>query len=255
MSIIIKSEREINLMKESGKVLIGLFKVLEEATRPGISTKELDTIAKNYIISFKGIPSTYGYEGYPGNICISVNDTLIHGIPSKSIILKEGDIVTYDCMCTLNGYTTDAARTFPVGQVSKVAQALIETSRKCFFEGVKLIKDGIHLGDVSERIEAVAKENGFSLPEEYSGHGVGVNIHEDPYVPNTGVKNTGPILHKGMTLAIEPMICEGSPKTKVLSDGWTIKTRDGKLCSHYENTVVVTATGYQIITLDEKENI
>lgn len=253
MSIIIKSPREIELMKKSGEVLIGLFKVLEQNTKPGISTKELDNIARKYILSHGGVPSSYQYGGFPGNICISVNDTLIHGIPSNKIILKEGDIVSYDCMCTLNGYITDACRTFPVGKISENASRLIETTKKCFFEAVKLIKPGIHLGVVSHRIHEVATEAGYTVTEMFTGHGVGTAVHEDPYVPNVGRESDGPILRKGMTLAIEPMINEGKVDLNILDDGWTVKTKDGKLSCHYENTVVITDDGYEIITLDKGE--
>jgi len=253
MSVIIKSDREINLMKEAGKVMIGLQKILKDNTRPGITTAELDKIAGKFVKAQGGICSSKGYGGFPGNICISVNDTLIHGIPSKKVVLKEGDIVTYDCLVTLNGYTVDSARTWPVGKVKDTTLKLLEVTKECFFEAVKLIKPGIHLGDVSHAIEKHAKENGYSLTEDYTGHGVGREIHEDPYVPNVGTKGTGLILQKGMTLAIEPMVNEGNKNVYVLEDGWTVKTEDGKMCSHYENTVVVTKDGYEIITLEEGE--
>lgn len=253
MSIIIKSPREISLMKESGKILIGLFDELKENTKPGISTYELDKIARKYILSKGGYPSSYHYEGFPGNICISVNDTLIHGIPSKNIILKEGDIVSYDCMVTKDGYITDACRSFPVGAISSDASRLIEVTKKCFFEAVKKIKPGIHLGVVSHTIESLAKENGYTVTDMFTGHGVGRDVHEDPYVPNVGEEESGPILKEGMTLAIEPMVNKGKVDLKILDDGWTVKTKDGELCCHYENTVVVTHDGYEIITLKEGE--
>ncbi len=251
--IIIKSSREIALMKEAGEVLIGLFEVLKANTVPGKTTKELDNIARRYILSHGGIPSSYHYEGYPGNICISVNDTLIHGIPSNKIVLKEGDIVSYDCMCTKHGYVADACRTFPVGKISKEAERLIEVTRNCFFNAVKLIKPGIHLGVISHEIEKTAHEAGYTVTDQYTGHGVGRDVHEDPYVPNCGDVTDGPILQKGMTLAIEPMVNEGKVDLVTLDDGWTVKTKDGKLSCHYENTVVVTDNGYEIITL-KKEN-
>jgi methionyl aminopeptidase len=251
--IIVKSPREIALMKEAGEVLIGLFDVLEANTKPGKNTKELDDLARRYILSHGGVPSSYHYEGYPGNICISVNDTLIHGIPSKDIVLKEGDIVSYDCMCTKHGYVADATRTFPVGKISENASRLIEVTRNCFFNAVKLVKPGIHVGVISHEIERTAKEAGYTVTPDYTGHGVGREVHEDPYVPNCGDVSDGPILEKGMTIAIEPMVNEGKVGLKTLSDGWTVKTRDGKLSCHYENTVVVTDNGYEIITL-KKEN-
>lgn len=251
--IIIKSPREIALMKEAGEVLIGLFDVLKANTLPGKSTKELDKIARSYILSHGGYPSSYQYEGFPGNICISVNDTLIHGIPSRNIILKEGDIVSYDCMCTKHGYVADACRTFPVGEVSENAQRLIEVTKKCFFDAVAKIKPGVHLGVISSTIERVAHEAGYTVTPYYTGHGVGSDVHEDPYVPNCGKEKDGPILKKGMTIAIEPMLNEGTVDLITLDDGWTVKTQDGKLSCHYENTVVVTDDGYEIITLKKGE--
>ena len=253
MAVIIKSNREIELMKKSGEVMIGLHKLLHEYTKPGISTAELDKIAGRYCKEHGAIPSSKGYDGYPGNICISVNDTLVHGIPSKKIVLKEGDIVTYDCLVTLNGYTTDAARTWPVGNVSEEATKLIKTTERCFFEAVKLIKPGIHLGDVSATIQEVAENEGYSLTDMFTGHGVGREVHEDPYIPNQGKRGHGLILQKGMTLAIEPMVNLGKKDMKIMDDGWTAKTIDGKICSHYENTVVVTENGYEIITLEKGE--
>lgn len=251
--IIIKSPREIALMKEAGEVLIGLFDVLEANTLPGKTTKELDNLARRYILSHGGVPSSYHYEGYPGNICISVNDTLIHGIASNKIILKEGDIVSYDCMCTKHGYVADACRTFPVGKVSDEAKRLIEVTKSCFFNAVKLVKPGIHLGVISHEIERTAREAGYTLTADYTGHGVGTDVHEDPYVPNVGKETDGPLLRKGMTIAIEPMVNEGKVDLIVLNDGWTVKTKDGKLSCHYENTVVVTDNGYEIITLKKGE--
>ena len=251
--IIIKSSREIALMKEAGEVLIGLFDVLKANTLPGKNTKELDELARRYILSHGGVPSSYHYEGYPGNICISVNDTLIHGIPSKDIILKEGDIVSYDCMCTKHGYVADATRTFPVGKISDEAARLIKVTQECFFNAVKLVKPGVHIGVISHEVERIAHAAGYTVTPDYTGHGVGKEVHEDPYVPNCGNESDGPILEKGMTIAIEPMVNEGKVGLKTLSDGWTVKTRDGKLSCHYENTVVVTDSGYEIITLKKGE--
>lgn len=253
MSIIIKSDREIELMKISGEVLIGLFDELEKNTLPGKSTWELDQIARKYILKHGGVPSSYHYEGFPGNICISVNDTLIHGIPSKSIVLKEGDIVSYDCMCTKNGYVTDACRTFPVGEISENAKRLIEVTKSCFFNAIKLVKPGIHIGVISHEVERTAKEAGYTVTALFTGHGVGTDVHEDPYVPNCGRITDGPILKKGMTICIEPMVNEGRVELDIMQDGWTVKTRDGKLSCHYENTVVVTDDGCEIITLKKGE--
>ena len=253
MSIILKSPREIALIKKAGTVVYELFDYLKVHTRPGISTWELGNLADRFIRSHGGIPSCKGYEGFPGAICISVNDTLIHGIPSKKIILKEGDIVSYDVLVTLNGYVADACRTFPVGEISKEAQDLIDTTRKAFFNAVKLIKPGVHLGDISHAIQETVEPKGYTLTMDYGGHGVGVDVHEDPFVMNKGEKGTGPILQKGMVIAIEPMVNMGKVGLYTLDDGWTVKTKDGKLSAHYENTVAVTDTGYEILTLKEGE--
>ena len=254
MAIIIKSPREIALMKEAGKVIIGLFKVLRAHTKPGISTFELDKIAKSYITMNGGIPSSKGYGGFPGNICISVNDCLVHGIPSRSIILKEGDIVSYDVVVTKHGYMADACRTYPVGEISLEAKRLILTTKEAFFNGVKLIKPGIRLGVVSNAIYKTAIEQGYTVTSEFTGHGIGRDMHEDPYVPNVGKETDGPILRAGMTLAIEPMINQGKVDLVVDRDGWTTRTKDGKLCAYYEKTVAVSNDGYEIITLDEGED-
>ena len=198
MSIIIKSPREIELIREAGDIVRGTFKVLKENTLPGKSTYELDRIAEKYIRSKGGIPSSKGYEGFPGAICISVNDTLVHGIPSKKIILKEGDIVSYDVVVTYKGYYADACRTYPVGEIAPHVAKLVETTKNCFFEAVKLVKPGVHLGDISNKIETVAKAEGYTLTDMFTGHGVGREMHEDPYIFNVGKKGTGPILMKGM---------------------------------------------------------
>ena len=254
MSIIIKSPREIALIKEAGKIVIDLFDILKENTVPGKSTWELAHLAGNFIRSQGAIPSCKDYEGYPGEICVSVNDTLVHGIPSKKIILKEGDIVSYDVLVTKNGYTADAARTYPVGRVSEEATKLMEVTEEAFFKGVSMVKPGNHIGDISNAIETYVKSFGYSLTEDFAGHGVGREVHEDPFIPNVGKPHIGPRICKGMTIAIEPMVNLGKKDVKILDDGWTTKTIDGKICSHYENTVVVTDDGYEIITLKEGEN-
>lgn len=252
-AIIIKSPREIALIREAGKVIIELFKYLKAQTKPGISTWDLDKLAEKFIRSKGGIPSSKGYEGFPGAICISVNDTLIHGIPSKKIILKEGDIVSYDILVTKNGYTADAARTFPVGEISEEAKKLIRVTRECFFKGVKRVKANAHIGDISSAIEEHARSNGYGLTDMFGGHGVGKEVHEEPLIPNVGVEGIGFRLKKGMTIAIEPMVNIGGDEVEILDDEWTVKTVDHSLCAHYENTVVVTETGYEILTLGEGE--
>ena len=251
MKIIIKSPREIALIKKAGSILADTFDYLKVHTRAGISTKELDKLAESFIRSHGGIPTCKGYEGFPGAICISVNDTLLHGIPSKSIILKDGDIVSYDICVTYEGYIADACRTFPVGEISSEAQRLLDTTKKCFFEAVKLVKPGVHLGDISQKIYETGTSAGYTLTRDYGGHGVGREMHEDPFVLNYGEKGTGPILKKGMVIAIEPMLNEGKVELYTLDDGWTVKTLDGKLSCHYENTIAITDDGYEILTLEK----
>lgn len=253
MKIIIKSPREIALIKKAGSILADTFDYLKVHTRAGISTKELDKLAESFIRSHGGIPTCKGYEGFPGAICISVNDTLLHGIPSKSIILKDGDIVSYDICVTYEGYIADACRTFPVGDISSEAKRLLDTTKKCFFEAVKLVKPGVHLGDISQKIYETGTSEGYTLTRDYGGHGVGREMHEDPFVLNYGEKGTGPILKKGMVIAIEPMLNEGKVELYTLDDGWTVKTLDGKLSCHYENTIAITDDGYEILTLEKGE--
>lgn len=253
MKIIIKSPREIALIKKAGSILADTFDYLKVHTRAGISTKELDKLAESFIRSHGGIPTCKGYEGFPGAICISVNDTLLHGIPSKSIILKDGDIVSYDICVTYEGYIADACRTFPVGEISSEAKRLLDTTKKCFFEAVKLVKPGVHLGDISQKIYETGTSEGYTLTRDYGGHGVGREMHEDPFVLNYGEKGTGPILKKGMVIAIEPMLNEGKVELYTLDDGWTVKTLDGKLSCHYENTIAIADDGYEILTLEKGE--
>ena len=253
MKIIIKSPREIALIKKAGSIIADLFDYLKVHTRAGISTKELDKLAESFIRSRGGIPTCKGYEGFPGAICISVNDTLLHGIPSKSIILKDGDIVSYDVCVTYEGYIADACRTFPVGEVTSEAKRLMETTKRCFFEAVKLIKPGVHLGDISQKIYETGTSEGYTLTRDYGGHGVGREMHEDPFVLNYGEKGTGVILKKGMVIAVEPMLNEGKVELYTLDDGWTVKTLDGKLSCHYVNTIAITDDGYEILTLVKGE--
>jgi methionyl aminopeptidase len=244
-----KSPREIELMKEAGRIIILVFEKLSEFIKPGINTKQIDEFVEKIITDEGGYPASKGYMGYPGAICISVNDTLIHGIPSEKIILREGDIVSCDVVVRKNGYHADATRTFAVGQIRGNAKRLIETTEASFFEGVKLIKPGVRLGDISHRIQEYIESSGYSIVRDFSGHGIGQQMHEDPHVYNFGKQGTGPILQEGMCLAIEPMVNEGKSKVRVLNDGWTVKTCDKKLSCHYENTVVVTKDGCEIITL------
>ena len=248
-----KSKREIELMRKAGAIVASVFKGIQPHIKPGVSTQELADIAENIIRSQGATPTFKGYGGFPGAICVSINETLIHGIPSKKIILKDGDIVSYDICVTYEGYIADACRTFPVGEISSEAKRLLDTTKKCFFEAVKLVKPGVHLGDISQKIYETGTSEGYTLTRDYGGHGVGREMHEDPFVLNYGEKGTGPILKKGMVIAIEPMLNEGKVELYTLDDGWTVKTLDGKLSCHYENTIAITDDGYEILTLEKGE--
>lgn len=252
--IIVKSPREIVLMREAGKIVASVFDALKPHIKPGVTTKELDRIAEQTIRSQNAIPSFLGYGGFPASICTSINDTLVHGIPDRTK-LKEGDIISIDVGAIYKGYNGDAARTFAVGNISKEAEDLIRVTEESFFEAMKVIKPGVHLSDISNAIQVYCEAHGYSLPRDYTGHGIGKEMHEDPAIPNYGTPGHGPILKEGMCLAIEPMVNLGRHNTKVMLDNWTVKTVDGKLASHYENTIVVTKDGYEILTMndDKKE--
>lgn len=252
--IIVKSAREIELMRVAGMVVAKVFEALRPMLKSGVTTLELDQKAEEVIRANGCTPTFKGYGGFPGAICISVNDTLIHGIPSNKIVLHEGDIVSLDVGATYQGYCGDACRTYPVGTISEKAMRLVKTTQESFFEAMKYVRPGAKLGDISEAIQNYNESRGYSLPREYTGHGVGAHLHEDPAIPNLGRKGTGPTLQVGMTLAIEPMVAEGKPQIRVLGDEWTVKMKDGKLSAHYENTIVVTENGYEILTT-LKENL
>lgn len=250
-----KSKREIELMRKAGAIVASVFKGIQPHIKPGVSTQELADIAENIIRSQGATPTFKGYGGFPGAICVSINETLIHGIPSKKVILKEGDIVSLDVGATYNGYCGDACRTYPVGQVSDEAARLMKVTEESFWYGVSKIKPGIRLGDVSNAIQQYNESHGYSIPRDYTGHGIGTHLHEDPMIPNYGKAGTGPILLEGMCLAIEPMVASGKHQTRVLPDEWTVKMRDGKLSAHYENTIVVTSDGYEVLTTYKGEKI
>ena len=235
-------------MRVAGQVIAKVFKDIIPFIKPGVSTKQIADEAERIILEAGCIPTFKGYGGFPGAICVSVNDTLVHGIPSSKIILKEGDIVSLDVGATYKGYCCDACRTYPVGTITAEAKRLIETTEESFFECLKYAKAGAHLGDICYAIQKYNEDCGYSLPREFTGHGTGRLLHEDPTIPNYGIEGTGIILREGMTLAIEPMVAQGSNKTRTLSDGWTVKMKDGKLSSHYENTIVITKDGYEILT-------
>jgi methionyl aminopeptidase len=247
--IIIKSPREIALMRQAGQLLAHVYEVVGPLVQPGVSTQDLADICEKTIRAGGGIPAEKNFEGYPGAICASVNEELVHGIPSKKRILHDGDIVSLDIVVELNGYNADACRTYPVGICSEKVLRLIKVTEECFWNGVKEVKEGAHLGDVSNAIQQTAESNGYSVPLDYTGHGIGREMHEDPYIPDYGTRGSGPILKEGMTLAIEPMVMSGSNKLRVLKDGWTAVSKDGKPSAHYENTLVVTKDGYEILTM------
>ena len=247
--IIVKSPREIALMREAGQVVAQVFERLETIIRPGMSTQEIADEAEKVIRSYDATPTFLNYNGFKGAICVSVNETLVHGIPSRHRLLKEGDIVSCDVGATLKGYCGDACRTYPVGRISAEAARLIKVTEESFFKAVALIRPGVHLGDICHAIQKHNEDNGYSLPREYTGHGIGQALHEDPYIPNIGEPGTGPVLKEGMCLAIEPMVAQGRPEVIVGRDGWTVNMKDGRLSSHYENTIVVTSTGYEILTM------
>ena len=248
--IIIKSEEEIVLMRISGKVTAFILRELESFIRPGISTADIDKFVENTIRSNGMIPTFKGYGGFPASACVSINEEVVHGIPDKRRILKEGDIVSVDVGSTYKGYVSDAARTYPVGTVSDIAKKLMDTTRESFFAGLEYCKVGNRLSDISHAIQVRAESDGFSVIRDFVGHGVGQNMHEDPQIPNYGKSGRGPRLAKGMVFAIEPMICEGTYDVETLSNDWTVVTLDGKLSAHYENTVVITDGEPQLLTLD-----
>ncbi len=245
----IKSQEEIDLMREAGRITRDTLKVVENSIRVGISTKELDKIAYDYIKSQGATPSFKNYGGFPGSICASVNDTIVHGIPSNNIILKEGDIISIDCGAKYKGYHGDAARTFPVGKIDAKVKKLIKVTEQSFFEGIKDLKSGAFVGDISHRIQTFVEKNGYSIVRELVGHGVGSHLHEDPMIPNYGKAGSGPRLNANAVIAIEPMVNMGDKNVVFMSDGWTCKTRDGLPSAHYENTVLITESGVEILTL------
>lgn len=247
--ISIKSAKQIQKMRESCKLTRELFLILEEKIRPGVTTMELDTIAYNFYKKHGATPNFLNYNGFPGTICASVNDEVVHGIPSRHRVLAEGDIISIDMGCILDGWHSDAARTFAVGRISDEAQRLIDVTRESFFKGIEVIKHGVKMGDVSWTIQNFLESNGYGVVRDLVGHGVGRSLHEEPEVPNFGKAGRGVRLAAGMTLAIEPMVTAGDYHVNVLDDDWTVVTRDGSLAAHYENTVAVTREGVEILTL------
>lgn len=251
--IIVKSPREIELMKDAGRLVAKVFETVEPHIKPGVSTYEINKIAEDVIYAGGGSCPCKGYYDYPAGTCVSVNDTLIHGIPSKKIILREGDIVSLDVVANLKGYCADATRTFLVGTCRESVRKILDVCQKAFYEGVKAAKPGNHVGDISASIQKYVESFGYNVARDFTGHGIGRGMHEDPAVPNFGIEGTGALLKPGMALAIEPMILEGKKETRILGDGWTVKSKDGKLTCHYENTIIITEEGNEIITLTEGE--
>jgi methionyl aminopeptidase len=246
--IIIKNDTEIELMRHAGKVVEETLLRIEDSIKAGITTAELDIIAEEFIRRHNAVPSFKGYYGFPASICTSINNEVIHGIPSQSRTLNEGDIISIDCGAILDGYQGDAARTFPVGAVSDEAKNLIEVTKQSFFEGVKKAVVGNRLYDISASIQGFAESRGYSIVRDYVGHGIGKEMHEDPDVPNFGKSGRGPKLVHGMVLAIEPMINIGKYKVRTEANDWTVVTCDGSLSAHYENTVAILDNGPEILT-------
>ncbi len=254
--ITIKSKKEIENMKEACKIVALAYKEIEKVIKPGMTTFELDKIIEDVMKKNGAIPAEKGYNPgikgvptYPAATCISINDEVIHGIPSKTRYIKEGDIVSIDTVALKNGFHGDAARTFAVGKISKEAQRLINVTKQAFFEGIKYAKPGNRIGDISHAIGEYVHSQGYSVVREFQGHGIGKQMHEDPGIPNYGKAGKGPRLEPGMTLAVEPMVIQGKHNILELEDGWTIITEDGSLAAHYENTILITEKEPEVLTI------
>lgn len=249
MPVSIKSAREIELMTEAGRILAIVHEEMEKALHPGMTTLEIDRIGEEVIRSYGCTPSFLNYNGYPASICVSVNDEIVHGIPTNKRILKEGDIVGLDAGVIYKGYHSDAARTHGIGEISKEASELIKITKESFFEGIKYAREGNHLFEISAAIGRYAEERGYGVVRDLCGHGIGTKLHEAPEIPNYGMGRKGMKLRAGMTLAIEPMINVGDYRVRWLDDDWTVVTRDGSLSAHYENTVLITEGEPKLLTL------
>ncbi|CAM3934408.1 type I methionyl aminopeptidase [Mesobacillus zeae] len=245
--IICKTPREIEIMREAGKIVALTHQELKKHVVPGITTKELDAIAEKFIRSHDATPSFKGYNGFSGSICASVNNELVHGIPGKRL-LKEGDIISIDIGAKYNGYHGDSAWSYPVGKIDEESQRLLEVTEESLYRGLEEAKPGQRLSNISHAVQTYVENNGFSIVREYVGHGIGQELHEDPQVPHFGPPNKGPRLRPGMVFCVEPMVNAGSRYVKTLADDWTVVTVDGKMCAHYEHTIAVTETGYEILT-------
>ncbi|MGJ7923003.1 type I methionyl aminopeptidase [Neobacillus sp. LXY-4] len=245
--IICKTPREIEIMREAGRIVALTHEELKKHILPGITTKELDVIAEQFIRKQGAIPSFKGYNGFRGSICASVNDELVHGIPGDRV-LNNGDVISIDIGAKYNGYHGDSAWTYPVGEIDENTKRLLEVTEESLYLGLKEAKPGERLSNISHAIQTYVEANGFSIVREYVGHGVGQDLHEDPQIPHYGPPNKGPRLKPGMVLAIEPMVNAGSRYVKTLADDWTVVTVDGRRCAHFEHTVAITETGYEILT-------
>lgn len=251
--VYIKSPREIELMKVAGQAVADCFKIIGESIKPGMTTMDIDEIVNNTFIKHGCISAEKGYYDYPANACVSVNEELVHGIPSSRKILKEGDIVSVDLVASYKGYMADACRTFAVGKLSDRAANIVKVTKEAFFEGLKQVKVGNYIGDISHAIQGYVEKHGYNVTRDYTGHSIGTHMHEDPSIPNYGKAGTGMKIEEGMSLCIEPMVLEGKKDIRVLPDGWTAVSKDHKLTAHYENTVIVTSHGIEIITMYEGE--
>ncbi|MDR4156374.1 MULTISPECIES: type I methionyl aminopeptidase [Bacillus] len=245
--IICKTPREIEIMREAGRIVALTHQELKQHITPGITTKELDQIAEKTIQKYGATPSFKGYNGFLGSICASVNEELVHGIPGKRK-LKEGDIISIDIGAKYNGYHGDSAWTYPVGNISESVQKLLDVTEKSLYLGLEQVKPGERLSNISHAVQTHAEENGFSIVREYVGHGIGQDLHEDPQIPHYGPPNRGPRLKPGMVICVEPMVNQGRRYVKTLSDDWTVVTVDGKWCAHFEHTIALTEAGYEILT-------
>lgn len=248
--VIIKTAEHIAAMRRAGKILKETLDLLREAAKPGVTTKELDDMAYDFIVGKNdAAPSFLNYGGFPASVCTSIDEEVVHGIPSEKRVLEEGMLLKLDCGVKIGGYHTDAARTVGIGRISREKQKLLEVTEQSFFEGMKVLKSGVRLGTLGSAIQSYAEKFGFSVVRDLVGHGVGADLHEEPNVPNYGTAGRGLRLFAGMTIAVEPMINAGSPDVCRLSDGWTVVTEDGKPSAHYENTLVITDDGVEILTL------
>jgi len=247
----LKSEREIRIIRENGRIIGLTLSYLKEKIRPGIKTIELDKFAEEFIVKRNAIPAFKGYHGYPGNICTSINDEVVHGIPGERV-LKEGEIISVDIGVLKNGFYADGAWTFPIGEISDQTKRLLEVTLKSLEAGISQALTGNRLGDISYAVQSLAEKNGYSVVRDLTGHGIGRQMHEDPPVPNFGSPGTGLLLKEGMILAIEPMVNAGGYEIKTLEDNWTVVTLDGSLSAHFEHTIAVTQDGPEILTLPEE---